>query len=73
MKCPCCKGKGGVTEAVLDYGQGPYYPCDYCKDETKVGLWRWFFWMLECEWKWSGKVLEVYFDIYFKWKDRNKP
>jgi hypothetical protein len=22
MKCPCCNGEGGETEAVLDYGQG---------------------------------------------------
>lgn len=46
--CPCCKGKGGYTEAVLDYGQGPYYPCDYCDDEGYVGLrkaFRWWWWV----------------------------
>jgi hypothetical protein len=41
MKCPVCKGKGGYKEVILDDGSGPYYPCDYCHDETKVNLFLW--------------------------------
>lgn len=31
MQCPACRGSGGETEVVLDFGQGPWYPCGYCK------------------------------------------
>ena len=44
FKCPCCNGKGGYTEPVLDFGIGPYYPCDFCQDETKVGFKKAFLW-----------------------------
>jgi hypothetical protein len=44
FKCPCCKGKGGYTEAILDFGMGPYYPCEFCKDNTKVGIRLYLLW-----------------------------
>ena len=46
MKCPCCKGNGGDTEAVLDYGISPYYPCAYCDDKTKVSFRKWLWWRI---------------------------
>ena len=51
-ECPCCDGRGGWVETVLDYGEGPYYPCHYCKEEGRVFflslyLWKW--------WEWTGK------------------
>lgn len=46
MKCPCCNGEGGEVEAVLDYGQGPYYPCGYCHDKTTVGFFKWLQWKI---------------------------
>jgi len=46
--CPCCDGKGGYTEPVIDFGQGPYYPCDFCNDEEKVGLKQFIRWHWDC-------------------------
>lgn len=50
MKCPCCDGKGGEVEAVLDYGQGPYYSCGFCNDKTKVNILKWLWW------KWADRA-----------------
>ena len=36
--CPWCKGRGGYTEAVLDDGSGPYYPCYSCNDEGQIEI-----------------------------------
>ena len=55
LKCPCCNGEGGYTDVITDDGQGPYYPCDFCNDETTVSLWRWWIWQWDCvimEWFW---------------------
>lgn len=41
MKCPSCKGEGGYTDVILEYGQGPYYPCNFCDDETTVKFTHW--------------------------------
>ena len=30
-RCPECKGEGGYTEVITDEGQGPRYPCGFCK------------------------------------------
>lgn len=48
LKCPCCEGKGGYTEPILDFGIGPYYPCDFCNEYRKVTLWKWFVWQRDC-------------------------
>lgn len=45
FKCPCCKGKGGYTEPILDDGSGPYYPCEFCKDSCKVSIFKWLQWI----------------------------
>ena len=39
-ECPCCEGRRGVTEAVLDYGLGPWYPCGYCDETGYVNIFR---------------------------------
>ncbi len=49
MKCPCCNGKGGEIEPVLDYGQGPYYPCGLCNDKLTVSIFKWLWW------KWADR------------------
>jgi DnaJ-class molecular chaperone len=30
-QCPWCHGAGGYIEPVLDFGQGPWEPCGFCK------------------------------------------
>jgi uncharacterized Zn finger protein len=37
IPCPYCKGSGGVVEAVLDYGEGPFYDCGACGGSGKMG------------------------------------
>jgi len=52
MKCPCCNGEGGETEAVLDYGEGPYYECGFCKGEGTVNIFK------RLEWLWDCQIME---------------
>ena len=47
--CPCCDGTGGETEAILDDGSGPYYPCCFCDEEGKVGIVRRLIWLWDCQ------------------------
>ena len=49
VKCPCCNGEGGETEAVLDYGIGPYYECCFCKGEGKISPWMRLVWLWDCQ------------------------
>lgn len=37
--CPWCGGAGGETEPVLDYGEGPWFPCGLCEGEGVTTVW----------------------------------
>ena len=44
FECPACGGDGGHTEPVIDYGMGPFYPCQFCNEKGYVGLWKSLIW-----------------------------
>lgn len=50
LGCPECGGSGGYTEAVIDYGQGPFISCGWCDGTGEMtpeqrGEWlRWKKW-----------------------------
>ncbi len=31
VHCPMCHGSGGEIEPILDFGQGPWHDCGFCK------------------------------------------
>lgn len=35
-QCPGCHGAGEYIEPVLDYGEGPSYPCGYCEGNGRI-------------------------------------
>ncbi len=35
-QCPGCHGAGEYIEPVLDYGEGPSYPCGYCSGNGRI-------------------------------------
>jgi len=39
LLCQECGGSGGWVEPVLDFGQGPTYPCGWCEGTGFVTPW----------------------------------
>lgn len=31
LPCQACGGAGGEVEPVLDFGEGPFFPCGWCE------------------------------------------
>ena len=74
IKCPCCNGEGGETDYVVEYlpgiWDGPYYPCEFCKEEAKVSILKWFAWHWNCR-KMTHKFSRI-FDKKLKEIDNGK-
>ena len=45
-QCPACQGAGGEIEPILDYGQGPWYTCGYCKGTGRIKNKKFFYQIL---------------------------
>ena len=46
-QCPVCHGSGGWIEPVLDYGEGPFFPCGGCDAKGRVNR-KTFYMLLGC-------------------------
>lgn len=50
LVCQECRGAGGETDVVLDFGQGPFVSCGFCEGTGYVTPWmrgRWLRWKKE--------------------------
>ena len=41
FRCPICDGDGGWSESILTYADGPWWPCQWCKETGRLHIGQW--------------------------------